>query len=46
MSEGEFHRQGATRLRADAARLEAIESELAASYERWAQLDARAGSAR
>jgi len=42
MSGGEYHKQGAPRLRADAARIEAIEAELAASYERWAELDARA----
>jgi ABC transport system ATP-binding/permease protein len=42
MSSGEYHKQGAAQLRADAARMEAIEAELATSYERWAALDARA----
>ena len=42
MSGAEYHKQGATQLRADAARLETIEVGLAASYERWAELDARA----
>jgi ATP-binding cassette subfamily F protein uup len=46
MSGADYHKQGAAQLRADAARLEAIEVELAASYERWATLDARAGAAR
>jgi ATP-binding cassette subfamily F protein uup len=41
MSGGDYHRQGAAQLRADAARLEAIEAELAAAYGRWAELDAR-----
>jgi ATP-binding cassette subfamily F protein uup len=41
MSGGEYHKQGAPQLRADAARLEVIEAELTASYEHWAALDAR-----
>jgi ABC transport system ATP-binding/permease protein len=41
MSSVEYHKQGAAQLRADAASLEAIEAELAASFERWAELDAR-----
>jgi ATP-binding cassette subfamily F protein uup len=41
MSGADYHLQGAARLRADAARIEAIEAELAVAYECWAALDAR-----
>jgi ATP-binding cassette subfamily F protein uup len=41
MSSADYHLQGAARLRADVARLEAIEAELKVAYECWAALDAR-----
>ena len=41
MSGADYHLQGAARLRADAARIEAIEAELTVAYECWAALDAR-----
>jgi len=46
MSSGDYHRRGADRMRQDAARAEAIERELEAAFERWAELDARRGGAR
>ena len=46
MSAGDYHKQGATQLRADGARAAEIERLLAEAYERWAVLDAKASTAR
>ena len=42
MSEPEYHRAGAEKIKADRQRAEAIEHELAAKFERWSELEARA----
>ena len=44
MSEPEYHRAGADRIKADRQRAEAIEHELAAKFERWSELEARAST--
>jgi ATP-binding cassette subfamily F protein uup len=41
MSQPDYHRQGAARIKADGLRLAEIEALLDAAFERWAQLDAR-----
>ncbi len=46
MSGADYHRQDASGLKADRARAEAIEHELAASFERWALLEAKSIAAR
>jgi ATP-binding cassette subfamily F protein uup len=46
MSSGDYHRRGADRIRQDAERAQAIERELEAAFERWAELDARRGAGR
>ncbi len=43
MSNGDYHRQGAAQLKADRERAAAIEKLLATKFERWAELDQRAG---
>lgn len=45
MSSAEYHKQGAAQLKADRERAAAIEKLLASKFERWAELDQRAGSA-
>ena len=42
MSQPDYHRAGADRIKADRQRAEAIEHELAAKFERWSELEARA----
>jgi ATP-binding cassette subfamily F protein uup len=42
--EPDYHRQGPERIRADSLRLAEIEVELAAGFERWAELEARSES--
>ena len=44
MSQPDYHRQGAARIKADLQRIEEIERRLPAAYERWAELDARAAA--
>jgi ATP-binding cassette subfamily F protein uup len=44
MSDPEYHRQGATRMKADGARLAEIEQQLATAFDRWAELEARAAA--
>ena len=39
----DYHKRGAEQMRRDAARAQAIERELEAAFERWAELDARRG---
>jgi ATP-binding cassette subfamily F protein uup len=46
MSQPDYHREGAAQIRADGLRMDGIEVQLAAAYERWATLDARASAAR
>jgi len=43
MSNADYHRQGAAQLKADRERAAAIEKLLATKFERWAELDQRAG---
>ena len=42
MSSGDYHKQGAARIKADRLHSEKIEVGLASAYERWAALDAKA----
>jgi ATP-binding cassette subfamily F protein uup len=42
MSRTDYHRQGATQMKADGVRLTEIEQQLATAFERWAELEARA----
>jgi ATP-binding cassette subfamily F protein uup len=44
MSGADYHRRGPERMRQDAERAQAIERELEAAFERWAELDARRGA--
>jgi len=44
MSDPEYHRQGATRMKADGVRLAEIEQQLATAFDRWAALEARAAA--
>jgi hypothetical protein len=46
MSRADYHRRGPDQMREDAVRAQAIERELEAAFERWAELDARRGGAR
>jgi len=46
MSQADYHKQGATEMKADGARVEEIETLLAAAYERWEALDARLAASR
>jgi ATP-binding cassette subfamily F protein uup len=46
MSGADYHRRGPERMRQDAERAQAIERELEAAFERWAELDARRGAGR
>jgi ATP-binding cassette subfamily F protein uup len=46
MSRPDYHQAGADTLRADRARTQQIEAELAAAYARWEELEGRAGAAR
>jgi ATP-binding cassette subfamily F protein uup len=46
MSQGDYHKQGPAQMKADRARAEEIEALLAAAYERWEELDARADAVR
>jgi len=46
MSQSDYHRQGAARMKADAARIDEIEALLLAAYERWEALDAKSTAAR
>ena len=41
MSQPDYHRAGAEKIKADRQRAEAIEHELAAKFERWSELEAR-----
>ena len=45
MSSADYHKRGADAIKADRARAEAIEHLLAAKFERWAELEARAAPA-
>jgi ATP-binding cassette subfamily F protein uup len=38
----DYHKQGAAQLKADGLRLAEIEQQLAAAFDRWAELEARA----
>ncbi len=42
MSDADYHRQGAAQMRADGQRIAEIEARLAACFDRWTELDARA----
>jgi ATP-binding cassette subfamily F protein uup len=44
MSQPDYHRAGAERIKIDRQRAEAIEHELAAKFERWSDLEARAAA--
>ena len=44
MSQPDYHRQGAAQLRADGLRVAEIEQLLAAAFDRWAELEARAAA--
>jgi ATP-binding cassette subfamily F protein uup len=44
MASPDYHLQGAAQMRADGLRLAAIETELAACFDRWAELEARAAA--
>jgi ATP-binding cassette subfamily F protein uup len=44
MSRTDYHRQGATQMKADGVRLTEIEQQLANAFERWAELEARAAA--
>jgi ATP-binding cassette subfamily F protein uup len=44
MSGAEYHKRGGEQMRKDAERATAIEQELEAAFERWAELDARKNS--
>jgi len=46
MSRADYHRQGATQMKADGSRLTAIEQQLAEAFDRWAELEARAAALR
>ncbi|MGB5103642.1 MAG: ATP-binding cassette domain-containing protein [Steroidobacteraceae bacterium] len=46
MSRPDYHRQGAARMKADAARIDQIEALLLTAYERWEALDAKSTAAR
>ncbi|HEX7155618.1 MAG TPA: ATP-binding cassette domain-containing protein [Burkholderiaceae bacterium] len=46
MAAADYHRQGAERIRQDRARAEQLEHLLAQKFERWAELEQRAGPAR
>ena len=46
MSRPDYHKQGAARMKSDAARIDEIEALLLAAYERWEALDAKANAAR
>jgi ATP-binding cassette subfamily F protein uup len=45
MSGPDYHRRGGEQMRRDAARAQAIEQELEAAFERWAELDAKRNAA-
>jgi hypothetical protein len=45
MSSADYHKRGAEAIKADRQRAEAIEHLLAAKFERWAELEARAAPA-
>ena len=45
MSTPDYHKRGADAIRADRQRAEAVEHLLAAKFERWAELEARAAPA-
>jgi len=45
MSSADYHRQGPDAIKADRVRAEAIEHELAAKFERWSTLEAKAQQA-
>jgi ATP-binding cassette subfamily F protein uup len=44
MSRAEYYTQGAAQAKADAMRLDVLEAELATAYDRWLDLEARAGT--
>jgi hypothetical protein len=46
MSSGDYHRQGATQIKADLQRAEEIDRLLTSAYERWSELDAKSSAAR
>jgi ATP-binding cassette subfamily F protein uup len=46
MSSGDYHRQGATQIKADLQRAEEIDRLLASAYERWSALDTKSSAAR
>ena len=46
MSSGDYHRQGATQIKADLQRAEEIDRLLTSAYERWSELDAKSSAGR
>ena len=44
MSQSDYHKQGTAQIRADGLRLAEIEQQLAAAFDRWAELEARAAA--
>jgi ATP-binding cassette subfamily F protein uup len=44
MSQSDYHKQGAAQIKSDGLRLAEIEQQLAAAFDRWAELEARAAA--
>jgi hypothetical protein len=44
MSRADYHRQGTAQIKTDGLRLEEIERELATTFDRWAELEARSAA--